>query len=75
MLLMFGIATVIWGVLGIFHVLPCLTVLLYYLILFPKPPAGLPLAGEFVQRQLAGAGLIPFLLSLFVIVTFIGIHF
>lgn len=74
MLLMFGIATVIWGVLGIFHVLPCLTVLLYYVILYPKPSAGLPLAGEFVQSQIAGAGLIPFLASLFVIVAFIGIQ-
>ena len=73
-LLMFGIATAIWGVLGIFHVLPCLTVLLYYVILFPKPSAGLPLAREFVQSQLAGAGLIPFLASLFVIVVFTGIQ-
>ena len=74
MLLMFGIATIIWGVLGIFHVLPCLTVLLYYVILFPKPPAGLPLAGEFVQSQIAGAGLVPFLASLFVIGVFVGIQ-
>ena len=74
MLLMFGIATVIWGVLGIFHVLPCLTVLLYYVILFPKPPAGLPLAGEFVQSQIAGADLVPFLVSLFVIGVFVGIQ-
>ena len=74
MLLMFGIATIIWGVLGILHVLPCLTVLLYYVILFPKPASGLPLAREFVQSQIAGAGLIPFLLSLFVIVAFTGIQ-
>ncbi len=73
-LLMFGIATAVWGVLGIFHVLPCLTVLLYYVILFPKPSTGLPLAREFVQSQLAGAGWIPFLLSLFVIVVFTGIQ-
>ncbi len=73
-LLMFGIATAIWGVLGIFHVLPCLTVLLYYVILFPKPSTGLPLAREFVQSQIAGAGWIPFLLSLFVIVVFTGIQ-
>ena len=73
-LLMFGIATAIWGVLGIFHVLPCLTVLLYYVILFPKPSAGLPLAREFVQSQLASAGWIPFLASLFVIVVFTGIQ-
>lgn len=74
MLLMFGSATLIWGVLGIFHVLPCLTVLLYYVILLPKPAAGLPLAGEFIQSQMAGAGLIPFLASLFVIVAFTGIQ-
>ena len=74
MLLMFGVATVIWGILGILHVLPCLTVLLYYVILFPKPSAGLPLAGEFIQSQIAGAGLVPFLLSLFVIVAFTGIQ-
>lgn len=74
MLLMFGSATLIWGVLGIFYVLPCLTVLLYYVILFPKPSAGLPLAREFIQSQIAGAGLIPFLASLFVIVAFTGIQ-
>ena len=74
MFLMFGIATAIWGVLGIFHVLPCLTILLYYVILFPKPPDSLPLAREFIQSQIAGAGWIPFLVTLFVIVAFTGIQ-
>lgn len=74
MLLMFGIATIIWGVFGIFHVLPCLTILLYYVMLFPKPSSILPLAGEFVQQHIAHESLIPFLASLFIIGVFVGIQ-
>ena len=74
-LLMFCIAIVIWDTLGIFYVLPGLIILLNYIILFPRPPSGLPLAEEFVQTQMAGETLIPFLSSLFITGVFIGIQF
>ena len=74
-LLMFCVATAIWGVLSIFYVLPGVTVLLYYVIFYPKPPAGLPLTGEFVQQQVAHESLIPFLLSLLITGVFVGIQF
>ena len=41
-LLMFCMATFIWGTLGILYVLPGLIILLNYVILFPKPLSGLP---------------------------------
>ena len=74
-LLMFCMATFIWGTLGILYVLPGLIILLNYVILFPKPLSGLPLAEEFVQSQMAGETLIPFLASLFSIGIFVGIQF
>ena len=74
-LLMFCIATFIWGVLGIFYVLPGFILLINYVILYPKPLSGLPLTEEFIQSQIVGAGLIPFLLSFLVIVVFMGIQF
>ena len=60
-LLMLCIATVIWGTLGIFYVLPVLIILLNLVVFYPKPRAGLPLAEEFVQKQLAPAVWIPHL--------------
>ena len=50
-LLMLCLATVIWGVLGIFYVLPGLIILLNLVIFYPKPRAGLPLAEELVQKR------------------------
>ncbi len=74
-LLMFCVATAIWGVLGVFYVLPGVTILLYYVIFYPKPLSGLPLTGEFVQQQqVAHESLIPFLLSLFITGVFVGIQ-
>ena len=73
--LYFCIATFIWGVLGIFYVLPGFILLINYVILYPKPLFGLPLTEEFIQSQIAGAGLIPFLLSFLIIVVFMGIQF
>ena len=74
-LLMFCIATFIWGTLGILYVLPGLIILLNYVILFPKPGSGLPLAEEFVQSQMAGETIIPFFASLLGIGVFVGIQF
>ena len=73
-LLMLCIATVIWGVLGIFYVLPGFIVLLNYVILYPKSKSGLPLAEEFVQKRTAGVW-IPFLCNLLAIGVFVGIQF
>ena len=50
-LLMFCMATVIWGTLGILYVLPVLIILLNLVIFYPKPRAGLPLAEELVQKR------------------------
>ena len=74
-LLMLCIATAFWGVLGIFYVLPIVIILINFVILYPKPTSGLPLAIEFVQSQMAGETIIPFLSSLFITGVFIGIQF
>ena len=74
-LLMLCIATAFWGVLGIFYVLPIVIILINFVILYPQPQSGLPLAIEFVQTQMAGETMIPFLFSLFITGVFIGIQF
>ena len=74
-LLMLCIATATWGVSGIFYVLPIVVILLNFVVLYPKPLSGLPLAIEFVQTQMAGETMIPFLSSLFITGVFIGIQF
>ena len=74
-LLMLCMATAFWGVLGIFYVLPLVIILLNFVIFYPKPTSGLPLAIEFVQSQMAGETMIPFLSSLFITGVFIGIQF
>ena len=74
-LLMLCIATATWGVLGIFYVLPIVVILLNFVVLYPKPASNLPLAIEFVQTQMAGETMIPFLSSFFITGVFIGIQF
>ena len=69
------IATVIWGISGIFYVLPGFTVLLYYVIFYPKPLSNLPLAEEFVQKRMATGAWIPFVCSALAVVVFVGIQF
>ena len=73
-LLMLCIATIFWGLLGIFYILPGLTILLYYVILYPKPESGLPLAEEFVHQQVAGDGCLPMIASIHIIGFFVGIQ-
>ena len=55
-LLMLCIATVIWGTLGIFYILPVLIILLNLVVFYPKPRAGLPRAEELVQKRLSRVG-------------------
>ena len=74
-LLMLCMATAFWGVLGIFYVLPLAIILLNFVVLYPKPQSGLPLAIEFVQSQMSGETIIPFLSSLFITGVFVGIQF
>ena len=74
-LLMLCMATVFWGVLGIFYVLPIVIILINFVVLYPKPLSGLPLAIELVQNQAAGELFVPFLLSIFVVGVFVGIQF
>ncbi|MDE0397151.1 MAG: hypothetical protein OXL96_05030 [Candidatus Poribacteria bacterium] len=74
-LLVLCVAIVIWGVLGIFYVLPGFIVLLNYVIFYPKSQSGLPLAEEFVQKRTAAAVWLPFICNLLAIGIFIGIQF
>ena len=74
-LLMFCIATVIWGVSGVFYVLPGFTILFYYVIFYPKPLSNLPLAEEFVQKRMAAGAWIPFLCSGLAVIAFVGIQY
>ena len=72
---MFCIATVIWGASGIFYVLPGLMTLLYYVIFFPKPRSGLPLAEEFVQKRMVAGAWLPFIFNILAISVFVGIQY
>ena len=74
-LIMSCIATILWGISGIFYVLPGLTALLYYVIFYPKPVSGLPLSAEFIQKQAAAGAWIPFVFSIFGIGIFIVIQY
>ncbi|MCY3739464.1 MAG: hypothetical protein OXH00_00435 [Candidatus Poribacteria bacterium] len=73
-LLMLCIAVVLWGVLGIFYLLPGFVILLNYVIFYPKPQSNLPLAEEFVQKRTAAVW-IPFFCNLLAIGVFVGIQF
>ena len=72
--LMLCLATVIWGVSGIFYVLPGFIVLLNYVILYPKSKSGLPLAEELIQKRTTAVW-IPFLCNLLAIGVFVGVQF
>ncbi len=74
-LVMFCIATVIWEISGIFYVLPGLVTLLYYVIFYPKPRSGLPLAEEFVQKRMVAGAWIPFIFNILAISVFVGIQY
>ena len=74
-LVLFCIATVFWGTSGIFYVLPGLTILLYYVMFYPKPSSNLPLAEALVQKRAAAAVWIPFLCTLLAVGIFVGIQF
>ena len=74
-ILMFCIATFIWGVLGVFYVLPGFISLLYYVVFCPKPQSGLPLSGEFIQKQMASKSWIAFVCSVLVVAVFVGMQF
>ena len=74
-LVMLGIATVIWGISGIFYVLPGFITLLYYVIFYPKPRSGLPLVEEFVQKRAVVGAWLPFVFNILAISVFVGIQF
>ena len=50
-LLMFCVASVFWGAMALFYILPGVIILLYYAVLFPKPQSGTPLSLEVVQKS------------------------
>ena len=50
-LLLFCVASVLWGAMALFYILPGLIILLYYAVLFPKPQSGTPLSLEVVQKS------------------------
>ena len=73
--LMLCIATVLWEVSGILYVLPGFTILVYYVIFYPKPLSNLPLAEEFVQKRMVAGAWIPVLCSGLAIAAFVGIQY
>ncbi len=74
-LVMFCIATFIWGVSGIFYVLPGFITLLYYVLFYPKPRSRLPLAEEFVQKRAVTGAWLPFIFNILAIAIFVGIQY
>ena len=74
-ILMFCAATFIWGIYGVFYILPGFMSLLYYVLFHPKPQSRLPLSGEFIQKQMASESWIPFVCSLLVVAVFVGMQF
>ena len=74
-LLMFCIATFLWGISGILYILPGFMSVLYYVLLYPKPRSGLPLSEEFIQKRMASESWIPLLCSGLVVIVFVGALF
>lgn len=74
-LVMFCLATFIWGISGIFYILPGFITLLYYVLFYPKPRSRLPLAEEFVQKRAVTGAWLPFIFNILAIAIFVGIQY
>jgi len=73
-LLFFILATVFWGVMGIFFVLPGLLVVLFSVITYPKPESGIPLSKEPVEIDRM-AGCLSYGISMVIAGVLVGILF
>ncbi len=73
-LLMFCLATVLWGVMAILYILPGLILLLHYVVLFPKPHSGIPLRLEVIQKMRT-SDLIAFIFSILTSGILAGVQF
>lgn len=73
-LLFFILATVFWGVMGIFFVLPGLLVVLFSVITYPKPESGIPLSKEPVEIDRM-AGCLAYGISMVIASVLVGILF
>ncbi|MDE0314840.1 MAG: hypothetical protein OXM61_08060 [Candidatus Poribacteria bacterium] len=73
--LLFSIlATFLWGVMGIFFVLPGLLVVLFSVITYPKPESGIPLSKEPVEIDRM-AGCLAYGISMIIAGVLVGILF
>lgn len=72
--LFFILATVFWGVTGIFFILPGLIVVLFFVITYPKPESGIPLSEEAVEID-RSAGCLAYGISMVIAGVLIGVQF
>lgn len=73
-LLFFIVATALWGVIGIFFILPGLLVLLFSAITYPKPESGIPLSEEAVEID-RSAGCLAYGISMVIAGVLVGVQF
>ena len=74
-ILLFSIlATFLWGVMGIFFILPGLLVVLFSVITYPKPESGIPLSKEPVEIDRM-AGCLAYGISMVIASVLVGILF
>ena len=74
-LLMLCLATILWKFEGILYILPGLTIVLNYVLLYPKPQSGLPLSEEYVQKRMIFSTLKPFLCTVLTVGIIVGIQY
>ena len=74
-LLMLCFATILWKFEGILYILPGLTIIVNYVLFYPKPPSGLPLSQEFVLKRMMFSTLKPFLCTILIVGTIVGIQY
>ena len=72
--LFFIVATVLWGVMGIFFILPGLIVVLFSAITYPKPESGIPLSKEAVEIDRM-AGCLAYGISMIAAGVLVGVQF
>lgn len=73
-LMFFIMATVLWGVMGIFFIIPGLLVVLFSVITYPKPESGIPLSKEAVEID-RSAGCLAYGISMIAAGVLVGIQF
>ncbi len=74
-LLMLCVATILWKFEGILYILPGVTIVLNYVLFYPRPPSGLPLSQEFVLKRVVFSTLKPFLCTILIVGIIVGIQY